>query len=158
MKESGNGRMKIGQVAQMLSVSVPTLRMYEREGILIPWKSTGGTRYFDKQDIDWIRCIRRMISELGLNIEGIRRLLALIPCHELRGCAAAQYAHCPCHHDASRPCWSVAGASRRSSRKECHDCPAYRNSISCSNLKGLFEIRLRQLEATDSRIAADHSS
>ena len=64
MKESGNGRMKIGQVAQMLSVSVPTLRMYEREGILIPWKSTGGTRYFDKQDIDWIRCIRRMICRV----------------------------------------------------------------------------------------------
>jgi MerR family transcriptional regulator/heat shock protein HspR len=158
MRENGNNRHKIGQVAQMLNVSVPTLRMYEREGILIPWKSSGGTRYFDDEDVQWIRCIRRMIVELGLNIEGIRRLLALIPCHEFRQCDEAQARHCPSYCGSSRPCWTNAGSSRRASPADCHDCPAYRNSIRCENLKGLFEVRLRQLAETDGAAAGQPAS
>ena len=94
---------KIGQVAEMLGISVPTLRMYEREGILIPVKSSGGTRYFNDEDIVWIRCIRRMINELGLNIEGIRRLLAMIPCWDLTQCD--NHRSGACRADATRPCW-----------------------------------------------------
>jgi len=136
---------KIGVTAEMVGVSVPTLRMYENEGLLIPIKSDGGTRYFDEQDIAWIRCIRRMITELGLNLEGIRRLLALIPCRDFRKCDDAHHAHCQAAKDVNKPCW-IARANNGGVRlQECHDCPAFRYSINCENLKSLFVIRLKQL-------------
>ena len=138
---------KIGQVAEMLEISVPTLRMYEREGILIPVKSAGGTRYFSEDDVQWIRCIRRMITELGLNLEGIRRLLALIPCWELTECDKREQGVCGVSDDATRPCWMKQGLPCRVERAECYACPAYRYSINCENLKALFEIRLKQLSA-----------
>jgi MerR family transcriptional regulator/heat shock protein HspR len=136
---------KIGQVAEMLGISVPTLRMYEREGLLIPIKSSGGTRYFSESDIQWIRCIRRMITELGLNLEGIRRLLALIPCGELTDCGHCEARTCDVSTDATRPCWMKDARPCKQNRTECYACPAYRYSVNCENLKNLFEIRLRQL-------------
>lgn len=139
---------KIGQVAEMIQVSVPTLRMYEREGILIPVKSRGGTRYFNDEDVHWIRCIRRMITGLGLNIEGIRRLLALIPCGEIISCDQFREGRCQEMNDGSKPCW-MKNSSCKELIADCHDCPAYRYSINCENLKGLFHIRLRQIEAED---------
>jgi MerR family transcriptional regulator, heat shock protein HspR len=136
---------KIGQVAEMLGISVPTLRMYEREGILIPIKSSGGTRYFSESDVNWVRCIRRMITELGLNLEGIRRLLALIPCWELTDCGRRQDETCDMSADATRPCWMKETCPCKQTSAECYACPAYRYSVNCENLKSLFEIRLRQM-------------
>jgi MerR family transcriptional regulator/heat shock protein HspR len=143
---------KIGVTADKVGVSVPTLRMYENEGLLIPIKSDGGTRYYDEGDINWIRCIRRMITELGLNLEGIRRLLALIPCYDFRKCDEAQVAECMAAKDAHKPCWISRATNGGSRLQECHDCPAFRYSINCENLKSLFVIRLRQLaEANKNR-------
>ncbi len=136
---------KIGEVAEAIGISVPTLRMYEREGILIPIKSEGGTRYFDDSDITWIKCIRRMISELGLNIEGIRRLLALIPCWELKECAHYESGRCQVISDSTKPCWMNRLAQTKTDMERCHDCVSYRYSINCENIKSLFQIRLRQL-------------
>ncbi|MBN2431043.1 MAG: MerR family transcriptional regulator [Acidobacteria bacterium] len=133
--------------AEMVGVSVPTLRMYENEGLLIPIKSDGGTRYFDENDIAWIRCIRRMITELGLNLEGIRRLLALIPCRDFKKCDDARYAACQADKDVNKPCWIARAHNVGAQLLGCHDCPAFRYSINCESLKSLFVIRLRQLTA-----------
>jgi MerR family transcriptional regulator/heat shock protein HspR len=148
MGANGEKIHKIGQVAEMLDISVPTLRMYEREGILIPIKSPGGTRYFSESDVRWIRCIRRMITELGLNLEGIRRLLALIPCWELTECGQRAEGGCDVSADATRPCWMKKDVPCKLDSAECYACPAYRYSVNCENLKALFEIRLRQLTAS----------
>lgn len=137
---------KIGKVARAMEISVPTLRMYEREGILIPVKSGGGTRYFNDEDVVWIRCIRRMINELGLNIEGIRRLLAMIPCWDLTQCANYKSGACRAMMDATRPCWMKPDVPCRNGTEDCHACPAYRYSVNCENLKSLFQIRLKALE------------
>ena len=145
MVTMGEKIYKIGQVAKMLGISVPTLRMYEREGILIPIKSTGGTRYFSEGDVHWIRCIRRMITELGLNLEGIRRLLALIPCWELTDCGRREDGTCDMSADSTRPCWMKEDRPCKQNHTECYACPSYRYSVNCENLKTLFEIRLRQL-------------
>ncbi len=47
-------RIKIGAVARHFGVSVDLLRLYEREGLLIPLKSPKGTRYFTELDYPWI--------------------------------------------------------------------------------------------------------
>jgi MerR family transcriptional regulator/heat shock protein HspR len=136
---------KIGAAATLVGISVPTLRMYEQEGLLIPIKSNGGTRYYDDDDIRWIKCIRRMITELGLNLEGIRRLLALIPCWEFRDCQEGCEGKCEVAKESTQPCWIVRSQQGLVELKDCHDCPTFRYSINCENLKSLFQIRLKQL-------------
>lgn len=159
-----NGTVKIGAVARQFGISVDLLRLYEREGLLIPLKSQRGTRYFTENDFAWIGTILRLVREARLNFAGIRRLLALLPCWEIRQCGHERRAGCPIVQDASRPCWAnrtccaahAAGAKGRavaeSATKEppsvlpvagngtqdCYFCGVYRSAPACENLKALL--------------------
>ncbi|RMD91512.1 MAG: MerR family transcriptional regulator [Calditrichaeota bacterium] len=130
---------KIGEVARRLDIAVETIRMYEREGIFIPEKTSSGQRIFNEADIHWIACIRRLIKEQGLNIEGIRRLLALLPCWELRPCREEERNICPAYQGSQRPCWTMKEQIPESCRAEnCRTCAVYQSAIQCENIKPLL--------------------
>lgn len=135
-----NGKCyKIGEVARMLEISVETIRMYEREGILLVEKAESGQRQFSEDDLLWIGCIRRLIKEKGLNIEGIRRLLSLLPCWMLRPCSETEKKACPALLRASQPCWTMKDEISQSCRTDdCHTCNVYQSAIHCDNLKKIF--------------------
>ncbi|MDZ7290863.1 MAG: MerR family transcriptional regulator [candidate division KSB1 bacterium] len=136
--------LKIGQVAKRLNIAVETIRMYEREGILITEKTPTGQRVFNGSDLHWIGCIRRLIKEQGLNLEGIRRLLALMPCWEWRHCTQAERENCPAFHGAMRPCWIMKPEIPATCRADnCRTCVVYQNACQCDNLKEMI-YRLRQ--------------
>ena len=131
-----NGWYKIGEIARMVDVAVETIRMYEREGILLTEKSTNGQRRFNNDDLNWIRCIRRLIKEQGLNIEGIRRLISLLPCWDLRPCTAAEQRQCPAFLGALQPCWTMKEQIPESCRDtNCRQCDVYLSVTRCENLK-----------------------
>jgi MerR family transcriptional regulator/heat shock protein HspR len=75
----------IGVAARILDVHPRTLRIYEAEGLVAP-EVEGRRRLFSDNDIVWIRCLRAVIHGQGISIPGIKRLLELIPCAELREC------------------------------------------------------------------------
>jgi DNA-binding transcriptional MerR regulator len=52
------------------------LRIYEREGLLDPGRSAGGTRRYSRRDIDRLQEICALTAD-GLNLAGIRRVLQL---------------------------------------------------------------------------------
>ena len=52
----------IGTVARMLGISVFTLRMYEREGLLIAHKADSNQRRYSASDVERLQCIRRAIT------------------------------------------------------------------------------------------------
>jgi MerR family transcriptional regulator/heat shock protein HspR len=132
--------LKIGEVARQLDLAVETIRMYEREGLLLAHKTATGQRLFDESDVHWIGCIRRLIKEKGLNLEGIRRLLALIPCWELRPCSEEERKNCPAFLNATRPCWMIKSQlSEECQTFNCRDCPVYQSAIHCDNLKVLLQ-------------------
>jgi DNA-binding transcriptional MerR regulator len=160
-----NGTIKIGAVAKHFSVSVDLLRLYEREGLLIPLKSPRGTRYYTQHDFLWIGTILRLVREARLNFAGIRRLLALLPCWEIRQCGFSRRIGCDVIADAAKPCWAnraacclthatcpeplrsfVAtpekpvgrSATRRQDMEDCYFCGVYRSAPSCENLKALL--------------------
>jgi len=137
---STNGKWyKIGEVARMQGIAVETIRMYEREGLLLVEKTPAGQRIFDRDDVHWIECIRRLIKEKGLNIEGIRRLLALLPCWNLRPCPEAERSGCPALLGAAQPCWTMKERIPEFCRAEnCRTCKVYQNAIHCANLKKLM--------------------
>ncbi len=139
MKKDEKNFFKIGQVARKLDVAVETIRMYEREGLLLVAKTKSGQRLFNEDDLHWISCIRRLIREQGLNLEGIRRLLALLPCWELRPCSEEERKNCPAFYGTLRPCWTMKSEIPASCASEdCRQCNVYRNASRCENLKELL--------------------
>lgn len=125
----------IGTVARMLGVSVFTLRMYEREGLLIAHKSASNQRRYSKADIERLECIRRAITEQKFSIPAIRTIYAMIPCWDLAGCSAKDRSSCPAYHGHSQPCWSYEHKNTLCSKLECRSCRVYQETIDCGAIK-----------------------
>jgi len=129
-------RIKIGAVAKHFKISVDLLRLYEREGILIPLKSPKGTRYLTEADYLWIGTVLRLVREARLNFAGIRHLLALLPCYEIRNCGYEQKEKCPITKDSTTPCWNNKACC--SDSQDWYTCAVYRSAPACQNLKALL--------------------
>jgi len=127
----------IGVASDKLNISVHSIRQYEREGLIIPYKTPTGRRLYSDLEIEKIRCIKKMIREEGLNFEGIRRLMALAPCWKIRACSKEERASCPAFNNMSRPCWST-GEKCLHPLPSCRNCKVYQRVVHCSDLKELL--------------------
>ena len=115
----------IGEAADLLGVSVPTIRMYEREGLIIPYRKRSRHRRFSTGDLERIRCLRGMINSERISISGIRRLLALIPCWSIRNCPEDERKNCRAFYRCEVPCWMESEKSWECKNAECQLCPVY---------------------------------
>jgi MerR family transcriptional regulator/heat shock protein HspR len=70
------GLFSISVAAELAGLHPQTLRIYEREGLVGPVRSAGGTRRYSRRDIDRIHEICALTAD-GLNLAGIRRVLEL---------------------------------------------------------------------------------
>ncbi len=118
--------ISIGTVADKVNASVSTIRKYEAEGLIIPHRTDSGHRLFSLEDIDRIRMIQHLIQERGLNIEGIRRLQALLPCWEILPCTLKKWNTCLAFQDTTKPCWMIKGLDCVNQGNECRKCQVYR--------------------------------
>jgi len=75
----------IGVVAEMYDVHPQTLRMYEREGLVSPFRSNRNLRLYSDADIDRLRMIKRLTQELGVNLAGVEVILELLDKVEQQG-------------------------------------------------------------------------
>ena len=133
----------IGVAAAKIGVSPETLRLYEREGLLLPFKTKTGRRLYSQTDLEWIACIRRQITLHKLNIAGIRRLLALIPCWELKPCSVKERENCPAYRSNNAVCWQLPASSRECADGDCRVCEVYKSAGKVGHLKEMFELTLR---------------
>jgi DNA-binding transcriptional MerR regulator len=69
----GEKRYKIGEAAKRLGVSTRTLRYYEEEGLLTPFRAPKGTRYYTDAHLERLAAIIRL-SRAGLGMEAIRTI------------------------------------------------------------------------------------
>lgn len=74
--EPGRGLFSISVAAELAGVHPQTLRIYEREGLLDPARTAGGTRRYSPDDIDRLKEIITLTAG-GLNLAGVRRVLEL---------------------------------------------------------------------------------
>jgi MerR family transcriptional regulator, heat shock protein HspR len=74
--EPARGLFSISVAAELAGLHPQTLRIYEREGLLGPARSPGGTRRYSTDDLDRLREITTLMSA-GLNLAGVRRVLEL---------------------------------------------------------------------------------
>jgi MerR family transcriptional regulator/heat shock protein HspR len=70
------GLFSISVAAELAGLHPQTLRIYEREGLVDPVRSAGGTRRYSRRDIDRLEEICALTAD-GLNLAGIRRVLQL---------------------------------------------------------------------------------
>jgi MerR family transcriptional regulator, heat shock protein HspR len=74
--QPGRGVFSISVAAELTGLHPQTLRIYEREGLLDPARSPGGTRRYSTDDIDRLHQIMALTAD-GLNLAGVRRVLEL---------------------------------------------------------------------------------
>lgn len=74
--EPARGLFSISVAAELAGLHPQTLRIYEREGLLDPARSAGGTRRYSTNDLDRLHEITTLMSA-GLNLAGVRRVLEL---------------------------------------------------------------------------------
>jgi MerR family transcriptional regulator/heat shock protein HspR len=61
----------ISAVASKYNIHPQTLRLYEREGLLVPSRSKGNTRYYTEEDLKKLEFILNLSREMGVNLAGI---------------------------------------------------------------------------------------
>lgn len=66
----------ISVAAELAGMHPQTLRIYERRGLVSPARTDGGNRRYSDDDIELLRRISEL-TDAGLNLEGIRRVMAL---------------------------------------------------------------------------------
>ncbi len=72
-----NGRYTISAVAEMFEIHQQTLRLYERQGLIEPNRSKGGTRYYSEEDIDQLEIIMALTRDMGVNLAGVQVIIEL---------------------------------------------------------------------------------
>ncbi len=74
---SDRGVFMISVAAELADMHPQTLRMYEQRGLIEPKRSPKGTRLYSQADVEKLRRIQAMTTELGLNLAGVERVMEL---------------------------------------------------------------------------------
>jgi MerR family transcriptional regulator, heat shock protein HspR len=67
----------ISVAAELVGVHPQTLRQYEDKGLVRPKRTPGGTRLYSEGDVERLRIIQRLTTEVGLNLAGVELVLRL---------------------------------------------------------------------------------
>ncbi|MDH5334209.1 MAG: MerR family transcriptional regulator, partial [Thermoleophilia bacterium] len=67
----------ISVAAELVGMHPQTLRLYEAKGLVDPARTPGGTRLYSEADLDRLRLVQRLTTELGLNHAGVDHVLRL---------------------------------------------------------------------------------
>ncbi|MDP3150589.1 MAG: MerR family transcriptional regulator [Ignavibacteria bacterium] len=128
----------ISTAATLLGISIPTLRMYEKEGLIVPFKKESNQRLYSQTDLDRIRCIRETINKDKISIAGIKRILSMIPCWDILRCTEQDRINCLAFKEHTNPCWDYNHTTGICGTKNCRECDVYLNFAECSKIKSHF--------------------
>ena len=70
-------RYMISVAAELVGMHPQTLRLYESRGLIRPARTPGGTRLYSDADVERLRLVQRLTTEIGLNLAGVERVLRL---------------------------------------------------------------------------------
>ncbi|CAN5231568.1 N/A [soil metagenome] len=70
-------RYMISVAAELVGMHPQTLRLYEAKGLVRPGRTPGGTRLYSENDLERLRLIQKLTTELGLNLAGVEQVLRL---------------------------------------------------------------------------------
>jgi MerR family transcriptional regulator/heat shock protein HspR len=70
-------RYMISVAAELVGMHPQTLRIYEAKGLVRPKRTPGNTRLYSEADLERLRLIQKLTSELGLNLAGVETVIRL---------------------------------------------------------------------------------
>jgi MerR family transcriptional regulator/heat shock protein HspR len=76
VRESTQAVFAISVAADLASMQIQNLRVYERRGLVSPARTQGGSRLYSEADVMRLRRIGELLAD-GLNLAGIARVLTL---------------------------------------------------------------------------------
>lgn len=76
-KEKDARTFLISVAAELAGMHAQTLRTYDRIGLVIPQRSSGGGRRYSQRDVDLLREVQRLSHDEGVNLAGIKRIIEL---------------------------------------------------------------------------------
>ena len=71
------GVYMISVAAELAGMHPQTLRIYEARGLITPKRSAGKTRLYSQEDVERLRRIQELTSELGMNLAGVEKVFEL---------------------------------------------------------------------------------
>src|SRR5579862_9987407 len=74
-KKRSKAAYMISAVAEQYQLHPQTLRLYEREGLLLPSRSEGNTRLYTDDDLERLEVILHLTRDLGVNLAGVEIIL-----------------------------------------------------------------------------------
>ena len=80
MADSGDrsrGVYMISVAAELAGMHPQTLRIYETRGLITPRRSAKNTRLYSDEDVERLRRIQELTTELGMNLAGVERVFEL---------------------------------------------------------------------------------
>ena len=77
MTEQERPRYMISVAAELVGMHPQTLRIYESKGLVRPRRTPGNTRLYSEADLERLRLIQRLTTELGLNLAGVETVIRL---------------------------------------------------------------------------------
>ncbi len=113
----------ISIAAELVGTTDQTLRLYEKHGLVTPARRNKN-RYYSDNDVKWLKCVRDLIHNKKISIEGVKKLLTYAPCWEIRGCSDEKREGCSAFIDKAKPCWEFT-KSRCKNGIECDTCVVY---------------------------------
>lgn len=67
----------VGRAAELADIHPQTLRQYDRMGMVVPQRTSGGARRYSLRDINRINQAQHLSQDDGVNLTGIMRIMAL---------------------------------------------------------------------------------
>ena len=84
----------LGVASTLTGIPVHSIRQYIDKGLIIPFRKESSHKLFSQVDIIRLKYIQKLLDEGGLNIAGIRALLAVVPCWVLQKCSSEDREKC----------------------------------------------------------------
>jgi MerR family transcriptional regulator/heat shock protein HspR len=112
--------------ADLSGIPVHSIRQYIDKGLMIPFKKESSRNLFSQVDILRLKFIHKLLDEDGLNIAGIRSILALIPCWAIRQCSNEERTSCQAYTSETNPCWEASEKGTLCKNTNCRECEVYR--------------------------------
>jgi MerR family transcriptional regulator/heat shock protein HspR len=124
--ESTSPVYTLSTTSTLSGIPVHSIRQYIDKGLIIPFKKESNRNLFSQVDILRLRFIHKLLDEDGLNIAGIRTLLAVIPCWAIRQCSTVERETCLAYRSDAYPCWDASEKGTICKNTNCRECDVYR--------------------------------
>lgn len=67
----------ISVAAELSGLHPQTLRIYEQRGLITPARTPRNTRLYSEEDVERLRYIQQLTTEMGMNLAGVEKVLEL---------------------------------------------------------------------------------